>query len=366
MSLHIQFMQQALALAEQARFHTPPNPWVGCLIVKNGQIVGSGVTQPPGQAHAEIKALEQAQEQAQGATVYVTLEPCAHTGRTPPCVDALIRAQVREVYVGLQDPDARVSGKGLALLQEAGIQVVQGICAHDIQNSLRAYMYQRQTGLPYTILKAAISLDGRIAAEDQTSQWITCPEARLDVHHQRACSQAIVIGSGTALKDLPSLTVRHSTFTPRQPPLRVLLDTTGRVPAQGPLFDTQMAPTLVFTSTQTTASRRQDWEATGAEVNIVPHTAHGLDLSRIWQILGQRQILQVLVEGGSQLQTALLETTLVNRLCLYIGPLLLGSAGYPLYQKHIATLQHAQRLHLEDMQQFGQTVRLHYTLSEKI
>lgn len=364
--MHIQFMQQALALAEQARFHTPPNPWVGCLIVKNGQIVGHGVTQPPGQAHAEIEALKQAQEQAQGATVYVTLEPCAHTGRTPPCVDALIRAQVREVYVGIQDPDARVSGKGMALLQEAGIQVFHGLCAQDIQNSLRAYVYQRQTGLPYTILKAAISLDGRIAAEDQTSQWITCPEARQDVHHQRACSQAIVIGSGTALKDLPNLTARHSTFIPRQPPLRVLLDTTGRVPAQGPLFDTQIAPTLVFTSTQTPSSRRQEWEATGAEVTTVPYTPHGLDLSTIWHVLGQRHILQVLVEGGAQLQTALLETSLVNRLCLYVGPLLLGSSGYPLYHKHISTLQNAQHLYLEDMQQFGHTVRLNYALSKKI
>lgn len=366
MNAHLQFMQQALALAEQARLHTPPNPWVGCVIVKNDRIVGRGYTQPPGQAHAEVMALQQAQEQAQGATVYVTLEPCAHTGRTPPCVEALMRAGVREVYVGIQDPDSRVRGKGIALLQQAGIRVMHGICAQEIQHSLRAYVHQRQTGLPYTILKAASSLDGRIAAEDQTSQWITCSEARQDVHHQRACSQAIVIGSGTALKDLPSLTVRHPTFIPRQPPLRVLIDTAGRVPAEGPLFDTQLAPTLVFTSNQTTTGRRQEWETAGAEVLVVPHSSNGLDLPIIWQTLGQRQILQVFVEGGSKLQTALLETSLINRLCIYVGPLLLGASGYPLYQKNIPTLKDAQRLCLEGVQQFGQTVRLDYALSEKI
>lgn len=355
---HLQWMQQALQLAELARFHAPPNPWVGCVVVKEGRLVGQGWTQPPGQAHAEIGALQEAQERARGATLYVTLEPCAHTGRTPPCVEAIIRAGIAEVYVGIQDPDSRVSGKGIARLQQAGIKVVQGVCASDIQRSLMPYLYQRQTGLPYTILKAAVSLDGRIAAADQTSQWITCPEAREDVHLQRATSQAIVIGAGTALKDLPRLTARHSACQTQ--PLRVLLDARGQVPAQGPLFDQMLAQTLVITSSQVSDERRREWEATGAEVVLVSASPTGIHLEEAWSVLGKRLILQVLVEGGATLQSALLETSLFNRLLLYMGPLLLGSSGLPFYQQRIATLQHAHRLVLQDVQRFGDSVRLDY------
>jgi diaminohydroxyphosphoribosylaminopyrimidine deaminase/5-amino-6-(5-phosphoribosylamino)uracil reductase len=360
MQSHLHFMQQAMVLAEQARFHAPPNPWVGCVIVKEGHIVGQGYTQPPGQAHAEVCALQQAQEKARGAILYVTLEPCAHTGRTPPCTQALIQAGIREVYFGVQDPDVRVKGKGTSQLQQAGIKVIQGIGEEEIQGSLASYLYQRQTGLPYTILKAAISLDGRIAAADQTSQWITCHQAREDVHLQRAASQAILIGTGTALKDSPKLTVRHPAhpFPPQL--LRVLLDAKGKVPAIGPLFDQQLAPTLVVTTAHSSPSRRAEWQSTGAEVAIVSPSSMGVDLQETWQILGERSILQVLVEGGATLHTALLETSLVNRLLIYIGPLLLGSSGYPLYQKNMTTLQQAKRLSLQGVQRLGDCVRLDY------
>lgn len=353
-------MQQAIALAEKARWQAPPNPWVGCVIVKDGLIVGEGYTQPPGQAHAEVCALQQAQEKAKGATLYVTLEPCAHTGRTPPCTQALIQAGIREVYYGVQDPDTRVKGKGASQLQQAGIQVMQGICEKEIQHSLAPYLYQRQTGLPYTLLKAAISLDGRTAAADQTSQWITCDQAREDVHLQRAASQAILIGAGTALKDFPMLTVRHSSYTLSYQPLRVLLDAKGVVPARGPLFDQRLAPTLVMTTSQSSQSRQNEWRSTGAEVAIVSASSKGVDLQEAWQLLGKRSILQVLVEGGATLHTALLETSLVNRLLVYIGPLFLGPSGHPFYQKEIATLQQAQRLALHEVQKLGSCVRLDY------
>jgi diaminohydroxyphosphoribosylaminopyrimidine deaminase / 5-amino-6-(5-phosphoribosylamino)uracil reductase len=362
MASHHHFMQQAMALAEQARFHAPPNPWVGCIIVKEGQIIGQGYTQPPGQAHAEVRALQEAQEKAQGATLYATLEPCAHTGRTGPCTQAIIQAGIREVYFGIFDPDPRVKGKGASQLQQAGIKVVQGICEEDIQQSLAAYLHQRQTGLPYTLLKAAISLDGRIAATDHTSQWISCPQARKDAHLQRAASQAILVGAGTALHDSPQLTVRHSSYSLAQQPLRVLLDAKGRVPAKGPLFDPQLARTLVITTPQSSESRQKEWQAAGAEVVTVSPSSTGVNLQEAWQVLGTRSILQVLVEGGATLQTALLDAGLVNRLLIYIGPLLLGSSGIPFYHKHIATLEQAQRLSLQGVQKVGDCVRLDYQL----
>lgn len=363
MNSHIQFMQQAIALAEQARFQAPPNPWVGCVIVNEGLIVGQGYTQPPGQAHAEVCALQQAQEKAKGATLYVTLEPCAHTGRTAPCTQALIRAGIREVYLGVQDPDLRVRGKGITSLEEAGIKVFQGICEQEIQSALAPYLYQRKTGLPYTVLKAAMSVDGRTAAADHTSQWITCQEARQDAHLQRASSQAILVGAGTALKDLPQLTVRYPNYLHSKQPLRVLLDAKGRVPAKGPLFDCQLAPTLVITSSQCPENRQHEWQSSGTEIEIVSHSETGIDLQEAWQLLGKRSILQLLVEGGSTLHTALLQTSLVNRLLIYMGPLLLGSSGYPLYQKQIATLQDAQRLSLQEVKKLGDCVRLDYHFS---
>ena len=239
-------MQQALALANQARWHAPPNPWVGCVIVNNKTVIGKGFTQPPGQAHAEVCALREAQEKAQGATLYVTLEPCSHTGRTPPCTQAIIQAGIKKVVIAQMDPDQRVSGKGIIQLQEAGIEVYQGLCQEQAEISLTPYLYQRRTQLPYTLLKAAVSLDGRLAAVDGTSQWISSPEAREAAHLQRAASQAIVIGAKTALNDQPRLTVRHPTVHPRLAPLRVLLDAKGRVPTEGPLFDQTLAPTLVI------------------------------------------------------------------------------------------------------------------------
>ncbi len=360
MDQHIHFMQQALALAKKARFHAPPNPWVGCLLVNQGQIVGQGYTQPPGHLHAEACALQQAKDRAKGATLYVTLEPCMHIGRTPPCTQALIQAGIQEVYVGIQDPDFRVRGKGIAQLRQAGIKVFEGVYAQEIQKDLLPYLHQRHTGYPYTVLKAAISLDGRMAAADQSSQWLTNREAREDAHLQRAASQAILIGSGTALKDQPLLTVRHPQCKVFQQPLRVILDGRGRVPAEGPLFDLTLAPTLIITTVQAKKERVQEWEAAGVEIVFLPTTPTGLDLQEVWRLLGQRSILQLLVEGGSTVHSHLLETSLFHHLLIYLGPLLLGHSALPLYQKKIETLQQARRLQLQEVQRLGECLRLDY------
>ena len=362
-SLHHDFMRQAIALADQARLLAPPNPWVGCIIVKNGNIVGRGFTQPPGHAHAEIMALNEAKEKAEGATLYVTLEPCAHTGRTPPCTQAIIQAGIKELYFGVYDPDPRVKGKGARLLQKEGVNVFQGICEEEIKTLLAPYLYQRTTSLPYTILKAAVSLDGRVAAADYTSQWISSKEAREDAHFLRATSQAIVIGARTALHDSPRLTVRLPSLSHHLQPLRVLLDAKGIVPPTGPLFDQHLAPTLIFTTTHCPIERRKEWESVGAEVQVISSSPEGINLKEAWQELGKRSILQLLVEGGANLQTTLLETDLVNHLILYMGPIFLGSSGIPLYQKQIKTLMEAKRFHPRAMKMVGESVRLDFSLA---
>ncbi|WP_228840573.1 bifunctional diaminohydroxyphosphoribosylaminopyrimidine deaminase/5-amino-6-(5-phosphoribosylamino)uracil reductase RibD [Candidatus Protochlamydia phocaeensis] len=358
--MHVYFMQQALALAEQARFHAPPNPWVGCVIVKGNQIIGRGYTQPPGQAHAEVKALLEAKEQARGAALYATLEPCSHFGRTPPCVNAIIQAGIKEVYIAQQDPDSRVSGAGIECLRKAGIHVLTGICEQEARAALSSYLHHRRTGLPYTVIKAAMSLDGRTAAADGTSQWITSLEARQDAHLQRAHSQAIIIGSGTALKDKPQLTVRLPSLSLPRQPLRVLLDAKGKTPAEGPLFDCSLAPTLVMTTEQAPMRRREEWERAGAEVMRLSEQKGRINLTDAWKILGKKGILQALVEGGSTLQSALIEAKLLNRLVLYMGPILLGSNGLPLFLNSIPTLQKAPSFKLLSVASLGDCVRADY------
>jgi diaminohydroxyphosphoribosylaminopyrimidine deaminase/5-amino-6-(5-phosphoribosylamino)uracil reductase len=359
-TMHHYYMQQALAASEQARFIAPPNPWVGCVIVKDQKIVGRGHTQPIGQAHAEVMALNHARELARGATMYVTLEPCPHHGKTSPCTDAIVQAGIQEVYIAQLDPDSKVSGQGIKQLQEAGVKVIVGICEQEAKNSLAPYLHQRHTGLPYTILKSAVSLDGRTACVDLTSQWISSEEARVNVHRVRAESQAIIIGSGTALKDLPKLNVRHPSIVLQNQPLRVLLDRRGRVPAEGPLFDTNMAPTLVMTSKECPAVRRIEWEKTGAEV-IEILTDERTDLKAAWKYLGNRGVLQLLVEGGAHLHTSVIQAGLFDRFTIYIGSVLLGCEGLPFFLGKIATLTDAPRMTLLEVKQFGDTIRADYT-----
>ena len=356
----LSFMQHAIKMAEQARFLSPPNPWVGCTIVKNQVIIGEGHTQPPGQSHAEVMALKQAGENARGATLYSTLEPCSHTGRTPPCVNAIIQAGIKEVYVGIEDPDLRVKGKGVRALQDAGIRVHIGLCQSEIEHQLAPYLYQRKHQLPYTVLKAALSVDGRMAAQDGSSQWISCAKAREDAHILRAHSQAIMIGANTALYDHPQLTIRGTDLNVQSPPLRILIDPNGKVPATGPLFNISLAPTLVITTSKASLQRQEEWQNQGTEVLQVSFTDKGIDLEEVWTLLGARSILQVLVEGGAYLHSSLLETSLINEMIVYMGPLLLGKLGVPFYQKEITTMKEARALILHDVRQLGETLRLTY------
>jgi diaminohydroxyphosphoribosylaminopyrimidine deaminase/5-amino-6-(5-phosphoribosylamino)uracil reductase len=288
------WMAEAIALGRSVRTSTSPNPWVGAVIVPVGEDpVAEGATQPPGGPHAEVVALGLAGPTARGATVYVTLEPCCHQGRTGPCAEALIDAGVARVVVGVLDPDPHVAGQGIARLREAGIEVEVGVLAAEVEESLAPYLAHRRRGRPWVVLKLAATLDGRIAAPDGSSRWITGPEARADAHQLRAESDAILVGAGTVRADDPALTVR---LAPGRDPLRIVL---GQLPE-----DAQAQPALV----------------------------HDGELEPLLAELGTRGVLQLLVEGGSRVAWSFHQQKLVDQYVVYLAPALLGGDdGVPLF-----------------------------------
>ena len=362
-------MHRAILLAYEARTIAPPNPWVGCVITKNGQIIGEGFTQQPGKHHAEIMALNAAGSQSRGATAYVTLEPCSHYGRTPPCTNALLEAGIKRVVIGIKDPDPHVQGSGIAQLRAAGVEIVEGIHAVSIKKQLAPYLHQRTTKLPYCVGKCAVSIDGRTAAKDGSSQWISSEAARHDAHQLRAESQAIIIGAGTAIADEPRLTVRHTTKSPLQPPLRVIVDAAGKVPPKGPLFNTDEAPTLIITSPKCHEKIKKEWKEAGVEVATLPNdpSGKGVDLHHLLDLLGKRNIVQALIEGGPTLLGKFVEEKLLQQFRLYVGPLILGEEGLPLFKmSSIPTLNSAPKLQLMDSQLFGDTVRIDYSLTQEM
>ena len=291
-------MRRAMALAEQARGTTSPNPWVGCVIVPLGAAATTfeGATAPPGGPHAEVTALARAADRARGATLFTTLEPCAHTGRTPPCTTAIIAAGVSRVVIGVEDPDALVAGRGIAALREAGIEVSVGELSEEVDAQLAPYLKHRSTGQPWVVLKLAATLDARTAAPDGSSRWITGPEARRDVHRLRARSDAVLVGAGTVRIDDPELTVRLDDGATQKQPLRVVL---GSAPPGA-----KVHPAL---------------ELSGALADVLTE-------------LGRRGVLQLLVEGGASVAHDFHAAGLVDRYVLYLAPLLFGGDdGQPLF-----------------------------------
>ena len=356
-----ELMAQAAQLAERVRRRTPPNPWVGALVVADGVIVGRGATEAPGQRHAEIVALQGAGDAARGATLYTTLEPCSHQGRTGPCVDAILAAGIARAIVAVEDPDLQVAGQGIARLRAGGVTVDVGVGEAAVRDQLAPYLHHRRTGRAFCLAKTALSVDGRTAAADGSSQWITGPAARADAHGLRADSQAVVIGAGTALADRPSLTVRDIDSPVERPPLRVVLDARGRVPAAGALFDADLAPTLVITTDAAPTSAVDDWRAAGAKVETVPAAPGGVHLSAALAVLGGHGVLQAMVEGGATVHGALLAAGLVDRLVVYVGAAVLGAGGAPAFAGPSAsTIAHAHRLALRGATPLGDDVRLDY------
>ena len=327
----VQHMRRAMALAATVRGSTAPNPWVGCVIFPAAHTSGvatffEGTTAPPGGPHAEATALARAGEGARGATLYATLEPCVHHGRTPPCTDAIIEAGVSRVVIGVRDPDTRVAGRGVAALREAGIEVTEGVAADEVAEQLAPYLKHRRTGHPWVVLKIAASLDGRTAAPDGSSRWITGPAARRDVHRLRGSSDAVLVGAGTVRADDPELTVRldDQRRAGDEQPLRVVL---GRAPD-------------------------------GAKV----HPALELEgeLGAVLDELGKRGVLQLLVEGGATVAHEFHAAGLVDRYVLYLAPALFGGDdGRPIFAGPGAgTIADVWRGRLVSVEQLGEDLRV--------
>ncbi|HZP90624.1 MAG TPA: bifunctional diaminohydroxyphosphoribosylaminopyrimidine deaminase/5-amino-6-(5-phosphoribosylamino)uracil reductase RibD [Actinomycetota bacterium] len=321
------FMERALGLAERGRGLASPNPVVGAVVVADGRIVGEGFHEGPGTPHAEVVALRQAGGAARGATLYTTLEPCDHFGRTPPCTRAIVEAGIARVVAGAVDPNPVVDGRGFATLEAAGVEVRRGVLADLAERQLRAYAKHVRTGLPFVTWKMAASLDGKVAARDGSSRWITGEAARRDVHRLRGAADAIVVGAGTALADDPSLTVRDPSYRGR-PPLRVLVDARGRVPETGDLFDAS-APTLVATTELAPPERRAAWRARGAEVVLYEPEGQRVPLLPLLVDLGKRGVQGVLIEGGPTLAWSAVEDGVLDTVVVYLAPKLIGGEAAP-------------------------------------
>lgn len=365
-------MARALDLAARGLETTHPNPRVGCVIAQAEEVVGEGWHERAGEPHAEVNALRVAGPRAVGATAYVTLEPCSHHGRTPPCVDALIAARVARVVFALEDPNPRVRGRGAEALRRAGVAVESGLMAAEAAELNPGFLKRMRSGRPWVRVKLAMSLDGRTALASGASQWITGPAAREDVQHWRARSSAILTGIGTVLADDPRLDVRlpdPPSGRPRLHPLRIVLDSRLQTPAGARLL-TAGGTVLIMTAASHDqkgagrAARRAQLLASGAEIEEVPASADNtgttaLSLADVLDRLGRREINELWVEAGPRLAGSLLRQALVDELILYVAPKLLGPQARPLVQmSELQDLNEAPNFTVVETRQIGQDVRL--------
>jgi len=348
-------MERALSLARQALGSASPNPAVGAVLMKDGRIVGEGFTQPPGGPHAEVVAIRQAGEAARGATLYVTLEPCCHHGRTPPCTEAVLAAGVREAHLSHLDPDPHVNGRGKAELESAGVTVLVGEGEAEARRINEAYIKHRTTGLPFVIAKFAASLDGKIAATSGDSRWVSGPESRRWGHRQRTLVDAIVVGVRTILIDDPELTARpepgegarQPDGEPRQP-LRVVVDRRGRTPASARVLRPP-AGTLVATTDASPEAWRREMSEAGAEVVVLAASEGRVDLGELLRHLGGRDILSLLVEGGGDLLGSFFDLGLVDKVQAIIAPVIIGGKAAPTAVAGRGARRMADALRLRDV-----------------
>ncbi|MBO8141259.1 MAG: bifunctional diaminohydroxyphosphoribosylaminopyrimidine deaminase/5-amino-6-(5-phosphoribosylamino)uracil reductase RibD [Firmicutes bacterium] len=320
-------MDVALALAARGHGTTWPNPMVGAVIVHDGRIAGMGYHRRPGEPHAEVHALNDAGSLARGATLYVNLEPCSHHGRTPPCTEAIIAAGVRRVVAAIVDPDPRVQGRGIARLREAGIDVVVGVREAEARQLNEVYLKYKSTGRPFVLLKAAASLDGRIATVTGHSRWISGADARALVHRLRAVMPAVMVGIGTALADDPRLTARTDPPPPRQP-LRVVVDSLARLPPHARMLKVP-GSTLVAVTKAAPAERLRRLERAGAKVAVLPDQDGRVSLPALMSELSRQGVAGVLLEGGATLNGAMIAQGLVDKVMFFLAPLLIGGRSAP-------------------------------------
>ncbi len=349
-----QYMARALRLAERGLWTTSPNPRVGCVIVGDGEVVGEGWHQRAGQPHAEVHALAAAGRRARGATAYVTLEPCSHHGRTPPCAEALIAAGVGRVVAAMRDPNPQVAGQGLRKLEQAGIRVQSGLLAEQARELNIGFAARMTRGRPWLRVKTASSLDGKTALANGTSFWITGEAARRDVHRLRARSCAILTGIGTVLADDPRMDVRE--VETRRQPLRIVLDSGLRTPPAAKIL--AGGGTLVVGATDS-LERVVRLEDAGAEVLLLPDGAGRVDLQGLLRELATREINEVMVEAGCTLNGALLQAGLVDELVMYTAPVLLGDRARGLFAlPELTGMSQRRELRLRDVTMVGRDIRL--------
>lgn len=352
------FMARALQLARKGLYTTDPNPRVGCVLVKDGQIIGEGWHRQAGGPHAEIEALATVDD-TRGATAYVTLEPCSHYGKTPPCCDALIAAGVSHVIAAMRDPNPLVSGSGLAKLQTAGIAVTVGVLEADARALNRGFIKRMTENRPFVRSKLAMSLDGRTAMASGASQWITSPESRADVHRLRAESSAILTGIGTVLADDPSLTARVG--FPCLQPMRVVLDSLLQTPPTAKLAK-QPGQTMILTLSDDNA-KKQRLEQAGFVVHRLARQNGRLDLPSVMAYLAEQQINEVLVEAGAILNGALLKESLLDELIVYMAPCILGDEGRGLFHlPGIRAIEEKILLKLSNFRHVGADLRLKFEI----
>ena len=347
-------MARALQLAERGMWTTTPNPRVGCVLTRDGEVIGEGWHEKAGEPHAEVNALRAAGERARGATAYVTLEPCSHHGRTPPCAEALVAIGVSRVVAAMSDPNPLVAGKGLAMLRAAGIEATSGLLENEARELNIGFVSRMTRGRPWLRLKAAASLDGKTALNNGVSQWITGPDARRDGHRWRARACAVLTGIGTVRDDDPQLLVRDVETT-RQP-LRVVVDSRLETPLSARIL--QGGPVLVAVAVDD-EKRANLLRAAGAEVLLLPNAAGKVELKDLLEELGRRGINEVHAEAGFKLNGSLLREGLVDELLLYLAPCLIGHDASGLFNlPELTSLDGKRPLQIRDLRQIGEDIRL--------
>lgn len=362
-----QYMAEALALASRAAGYTHPNPMVGAVVVKEGRIIGCGYHHRAGEAHAEVHALAEAGEGAKDATLYVTLEPCAHYGKTPPCANRVVEAGIKRVVVGIVDPNPLVAGKGVRILRNAGIEVTIGVLAHECARLTEGFITYIKTGHPFVTLKSAMSLDGKIATRTGEAQWITNEAARKDGHRLRASHDAILTGIGTVLADNPKLNCRLTgddwpyEVAPHQPDV-IILDSKGRTPDDAALWQGPERKVILFVTKACSKERQAALTALGATVYEVPagSTGVGVDLSAVLDSLANAGYTSVLVEGGSAIIASFVEQRLFDKIVTYVGNILIGGqAALSAVGGHgVATLSDAVPLQFETPTMLADNIRI--------
>ncbi|CAG9610576.1 bifunctional diaminohydroxyphosphoribosylaminopyrimidine deaminase/5-amino-6-(5-phosphoribosylamino)uracil reductase RibD [Pseudoneobacillus rhizosphaerae] len=349
------YMKMALDLAASAKGRTNPNPVVGAILVKDGVIVGSGLHRKAGEPHAEVHAFRMAGEHAEGATLYVTLEPCSHFGKTPPCANLVKESKVARVVVAVQDPNPQVAGRGIGILREAGIEVEVGVLEKEARLLNERFVHNMVNRTPFVISKVAMTLDGKIAAYNGHSKWITGEESRHNVHLLRNEVDAILVGIGTVKADDPMLTTRLETGGKN--PIRIVLDTTLRMPMEAKITDCSEAKTWIVTAEENdVAEKIKALEEKGVEFIYVPVTDSGLDLSVLMNKLYEKGVTDLLVEGGSEINGSFLRAGLINKFSIYVAPKILGGRDSltPFTGDNVESMDEALDVTIHSVENFGE------------